>query len=260
MRRSQSNLTRAYFPIHTRMGLGRTILLLSAVVTLMPTQLWGAYQPAVLLAANNLTDVANAATAWINLGGGTAGKKAASDNSKTTVASVTGSFTAGHGACLADTSGTINDCGAAPGTGTMATQNADNVAITGGAIDGTPIGSTTRAAVKGTTGDFNGILTTGSGRVRALRVVIAAGAITGATTDDVVVVNKTSGAATAYNAFGSPATGVCVQIKDGKGDAASNPITFTPAAGNVDGAATFVMNQNYQAATFCYNATQWNVF
>lgn len=43
--------------------------------------------------------------------------------------------------------------------GTMATQNANAVAITGGAIDGTVIGGTTRAAVNGTTGNFNSTLT-----------------------------------------------------------------------------------------------------
>lgn len=37
------------------------------------------------------------------------------------------------------------------GGGTIASQDADNVAITGGAIDGTPVGATTPAAVTGTT-------------------------------------------------------------------------------------------------------------
>jgi len=37
------------------------------------------------------------------------------------------------------------------GLGTISTQNANNVAITGGAIDGTPLGATTASTVKGTT-------------------------------------------------------------------------------------------------------------
>lgn len=37
------------------------------------------------------------------------------------------------------------------GLGTIATQNANSVAVTGGAIDGTTLGSTTRAAIAGTT-------------------------------------------------------------------------------------------------------------
>lgn len=70
-----------------------------------------------LLAANNLSDLANASTARTNLGLGTAAVKAAS-GAGGTVASVTGSFTAGHVATFADTSGTIQD-GGAPGSGTV---------------------------------------------------------------------------------------------------------------------------------------------
>lgn len=45
--------------------------------------------------------------------------------------------------------------------GTMCTQNANNVAITGGAIDGTTIGGTTRAAVNATTLNTNSDTTMG---------------------------------------------------------------------------------------------------
>lgn len=41
-----------------------------------------------------------------------------------------------------------------PTVGTIATQNANNVAITGGAINGTVIGGTTASTVRGTTGTF----------------------------------------------------------------------------------------------------------
>src|SRR5215472_4872449 len=46
------------------------------------------------------------------------------------------------------------------GLGTIATQSAASVAITGGTIDGTTIGGTTRAALSATTGNFNNTLTT----------------------------------------------------------------------------------------------------
>ncbi len=104
-----------------------------------------------------------------------------------------------------------------------------------------------------------GILTTQSGRIQAVRVVTAAGAITAATTDDVIVVNKTVGAATTVNLFATPATGTALTIKDGKGDANTNNITITPAAGNIDGAGTYVMAANYQSATIIYNGTSWSV-
>jgi hypothetical protein len=47
------------------------------------------------------------------------------------------------------------------GLGTIATQNANAVAITGGTINGTTIGATTRAAVNATTLDANGNVTLG---------------------------------------------------------------------------------------------------
>lgn len=97
------------------------------------------------------------------------------------------------------------------------------------------------------------------GQVVTVRVVTAAGAVTVATTDYFVCINKTSGAATAANLFASPVTGSHLVIKDCKGDAGTNNITITPAAGNIDGAGTYVISTNYGSAEIVYNATQWNV-
>lgn len=82
---------------------------------------------------------------------------------------ILGRKTAGAGvteeiACTAAGRALIDDATAADqrttlGLGTIATQAANNVAITGGAIDGTTLGSTTKAAVGGTTGVFTGTLT-----------------------------------------------------------------------------------------------------
>jgi hypothetical protein len=79
-----------------------------------------------LLAANNLSDVASASTSRTNLGLGTAAVKAAS-GAGGTVASVTGSFTAGHIATFADTAGTIQD-GGAPGSGTVTSVSGAGIA------------------------------------------------------------------------------------------------------------------------------------
>jgi hypothetical protein len=99
----------------------------------------------------------------------------------------------------------------------------------------------------------------GSERVKT-RVVTAAGAVTvSAATDYVVIVNKDSGAATAVNLPATPATGLTFRVKDGKGDAATNNITLTPAAGNIDGQATQVIATNYGAVDLVYNGTQWNI-
>lgn len=115
------------------------------------------------------------------------------------------------------------------------------------------------AGITASTVTFSGIVTSQSGQVVAERVVTAAGAITVATTDYVIVVNKTVGAATTVNLMATPTTGTVLVIKDGKGDAATNNITITPNAGNIDGAASIVLNTNYQSATISYNGTQWNV-
>lgn len=98
-------------------------------------------------------------------------------------------------------------------------------------------------------------------RLTTVRVVTAAGDVTiSATTDSVVVINKTIGAATAVHLPPTPVAGLSYTVKDGKGDANSNNITVTPASGTVDGASSFIIDVNYQTATFMYNGTQWNVF
>jgi hypothetical protein len=104
--------------------------------------------------------------------------------------------------------------------------------------------------------DGSGTMTT-TGQLLATRVVTAAGAVTVGATDDVVVVNKTVGAATTVN-LPAGVTKRRYTIKDGKGDAAANNITITPAAGNIDGAGTLVLNTNYGRATVIYNGTEWN--
>ena len=102
-------------------------------------------------------------------------------------------------------------------------------------------------------------LFTQSGRVKGVRVVTASGAVTITAADEIVIINKSSGAATAANLFPIPATGAAITIKDGKGDANSNNITITPSAGTIDGAATLVINTAYGVARLIYNGTQWNV-
>lgn len=94
---------------------------------------------------------------------------------------------------------------------------------------------------------------------RSTRVHIAAGAAALADSDNVLVINKTAGAATVVN---MPAPGIPNRrftVKDGKGDAAANNITLTPASGTIDGAATKVLSANYGVTTVIDNGTEWNV-
>ena len=64
---------------------------------------------------------------------------------------------------------------------------------------------------------------------------------------------------TTVNLVASPATGLTVLIKDGKGDASSNNITITPNAGTIDGASNAVLATNYAAVMLIYNGTEWNI-
>lgn len=80
--------------------------------------------------------------------------------------------------------------------------------------------------------------------------------------EGVVVVNKTVGAATQVTLPASPTLGGMypfVWVVDGKGDAATNNITVVAASGNINGAASYVISENYAAALFFFNGTEWNV-
>lgn len=94
------------------------------------------------------------------------------------------------------------------GLGTMATQNANNVAITGGAIDGTVIGGSTPAAVTGTT--VTGTTVTGTNSVVAANGVFVNGST--------VTSNMTIG--TGYNGFSigplTVAAGVTLTVAAGQ--------------------------------------------
>jgi hypothetical protein len=107
---------------------------------------------------------------------------------------------------------------------------------------------------------FSGVFAmTGAVKVPG-RLITASGTITvSATTDHLVCVKKTTGAATSVSLPSSPPTWLSIIVKDCKGDAATNNITVSPASGTIDGAATFVMNVAYQAQGFVFNGTEWSL-
>jgi hypothetical protein len=88
-------------------------------------------------------------------------------------------------------------------------------------------------------------------RNRKQRIHAAAGAATLAAEDDTLIINKTSGAATAVNITpGALIIGKRYTVKDGKLDAVTNNITLTATVGNIIGkvsASTYVMNSNGQS-------------
>ncbi len=102
-----------------------------------------------------------------------------------------------------------------------------------------------------------GVLNTLSGRVRSTTIP-GAYPYTTLFTDDTILVDSSAGAHT-INLITSPVTGTQFIIKDATGNAAANNITISPAAGNIDGSASYVINNNYGSITVIYSGTQWNI-
>lgn len=150
-------------------------------------------------------------------------------------------------------------------------QNATFIAgITGVTVAGAPVSvsSTGQLASLGF-GIANQVLTSnGAGNSptwkavsgSALVNVTAPGAYpyTTLATDNVIIVDTS--AARTIIPMAAPATGQTYRIKDNVGSAAANNITITPSGNNIDGAASYVINNNYGSVDIVYNGTQWNKF
>jgi hypothetical protein len=90
----------------------------------------------------------------------------------------------------------------------------------------------------------------------AVRVAVAT-PVTVTNTDDVVDVSVPGPVAVAVT-LPAGVLGRTFTIKDGLGLAApATPITITPAAGTIDGAATATINAPFGSLTLVYNGTQW---
>jgi hypothetical protein len=159
-----------------------------------------------------------------------------------------------------DSKGRITAASNGGGAGVSSVSNSDST-LTISPTTGSVVASLNLGNVNSWTAaqTFGAITTLNNGVVNKVRVVIAAGAITVTSADNIIVVNKTSGAATTVNLNATPTTGQTYIIKDGKGDANTNNITITPSSGTIDGASTFVMNTNYSAQKIVYNGTEWSI-
>jgi hypothetical protein len=89
------------------------------------------------------------------------------------------------------------------------------------------------------------------------RVVTASGAITVGTTDYNVCADLGTPAAIAVNLPATPVTGNSYTISDCAGNAATYNLTVTPAAGNIDGSGTYLINTNWGSWSGYYNGTEW---
>lgn len=78
-------------------------------------------------------------------------------------------------------------------------------------------------------------------------------------TDDVVSYEVPGPVAVAVT-LPAGVTGRVLYLKDGLGLAApATPITITPAAGTIDGAATAIINVPHGSLTLVYSGTEWKI-
>jgi hypothetical protein len=95
---------------------------------------------------------------------------------------------------------------------------------------------------------------------QAIRVALTTPVTVAAATDYAVVTDLTVAGAVAVN-LPAGVDGQIFVIVDGKGDAGTNNITITPAAGTIAGAATLVLTHNRQTVMLQYHTgtTDWKV-
>jgi len=95
-------------------------------------------------------------------------------------------------------------------------------------------------------------------QVLAVRTAVAT-PVTVVTTDEVVSVEVPGPVAVAVN-LPLGITGQVFNIKDGLGLASvATPITITPAAGTIDGAATATIDVPYGSLTLVFSGTEWKL-
>lgn len=89
-------------------------------------------------------------------------------------------------------------------------------------------------------------------------VVTSGSSVTMTTTK--LVINKSSGSPTAVTLPSSPTAWTTEYVvKDGKGDAFTNPITVTSASGLIDNASSFIIATNGGSGSFIFDGTNWNI-
>ena len=95
--------------------------------------------------------------------------------------------------------------------------------------------------------------------ILAVRIAVATPIAVVSATDEVVSVEVPGPVAVAVN-LPAGVTGQVFYIKDGLGLAApATPITITPAAGTIDGAATATIDAPYGSLTIVYSGVEWKI-
>ncbi len=104
-------------------------------------------------------------------------------------------------------------------------------------------------------------ISTGTTGTPASGQIFSSGAsVTMLAASSALIVRKgSSGSATAVTLPSSPVPFQLYSVKDGQGDAATNPITITPSSGSIEGQTSFVISYAYQTMTFLHDGSAWNV-
>ena len=101
-------------------------------------------------------------------------------------------------------------------------------------------------------------ISTSGTQTLAVRIAVAT-PVAVVATDDVVSIEVPGPVAVAVN-LPVGVTGATYTIKDGLGLASvATPITITPAAGTIDGAATATINVPYGSVTVVYSGVEWKI-
>ncbi len=118
----------------------------------------------------------------------------------------------------------------------------------------------TGISITPTSGTGSNTITISATGVQTLAVRVAvATPIAVVNTDDVISVEVPGPVAVAVN-LPAGVTGRVFNIKDGLGLATpATPITITPAAGTIDGAATATIDAPYGSLTLVYSGVEWKV-
>ncbi len=93
----------------------------------------------------------------------------------------------------------------------------------------------------------------------SVRTVTAGASYASVANDGVIIVDKTVGSATAITLKANPIVGDRQTVVDGKGDAGTNNITITAASGNINGAASVVINADRETIEFIRGESEWKI-
>jgi hypothetical protein len=125
------------------------------------------------------------------------------------------------------------------------TGSPSTLAFTVDEVQKTTIGATSSAAVHVVNG----------GMRHTVRSISGATTLDTTTTDYIVLANSSSAGFTIT--LPAATSGRKLVIKDSGGSAQTNNITISPASGTIDGASTFVLNNNYQSVDLVSDGINW---